>query len=143
MSNFLERINPILLSDPTINIDCGVEMKSVTVLGEKYKITSKIPRKHKDEIVEELYHGVCIPDDAIIWLNPKLEGKNYWRTLIHEVGHATMEANGLRYTNLIGPEIEEIIVESNAKAMYELFRGIIKELIPVCFPTCILLIRLI
>lgn len=104
-----------------------MEVKRVDVLGRKYKISSKPPKKHPHLPME--YMGLCMDDIAQIYLNPNLrEGEEYWTTLFHEIGHAIMYRNGVRFSGAIPLELEEIIVETMASGYYSLMKQMFKEM---------------
>lgn len=104
-----------------------MDVKKIDVLGRKYKITNKIPKKHPD--LPDTYMGLCMDDIGLIYLNKDLrEGEEYWTTLFHELGHAVMYRNGVRFSGAIPLELEEIIVETMASGYYNLFKQMLKEL---------------
>lgn len=105
--------------------------RSVEVLGKKYKITKKFPKeKGKEDINKELqreFMGLFISDKDLIWINPKQSEEDQWRTLFHELGHATMFRNGVRFSGEVPDGLEEIIVETFASVFFECFNKLYPE----------------
>tara|TARA_R110002051_G_scaffold160021_1_gene231481 strand:- start:2514 stop:2879 length:366 start_codon:yes stop_codon:yes gene_type:complete len=105
-------------------------MKKVEILGEIYKVTTKIPTKYREEVDPSLYSGLCFREDKIIWISPTLSGQEFYKTLIHEMGHALLYTNAVFFTGAISPELEEIIVETNSnmvnKFIVSMFKDILK-----------------
>jgi len=102
-------------------------VKKVDILGEKYKVTSRLPSKYRKEVDPSLYSGLCFREDNLIWISPKLEGKNYIKTLIHEMGHGLLMSNAITYTGTISPELEEILVETNSSMVFTFMQQMIKD----------------
>jgi Zn-dependent peptidase ImmA (M78 family) len=96
--------------------------KSVNVLGQKIKVTYKIPTYLSLEEQEEvkLCYGVYLPDYKVIWINKKLPIDVQWSSLFHEIGHAILNRNGLRFSKAIKSDIEEVVVETFGNTYYEL-----------------------
>ena len=103
-----------------------MEVKNVTILGQKYKISKD--NKMPEAILEEL-HGYCDREKSIIWVNPKQSLEHKYRTLFHEMGHGVMYRNGVSFSGMIPIELEEIIVETMASMQYEFTRDFLKGLL--------------
>lgn len=101
-------------------------MRKVRILGEIYRVVRKLPKQFKELDASEFY-GLCFREEKIIWVNPKCEGRDFYRTLIHEMGHALQESNGIVYTGVLDPAVEEILVESNAKMVDCLIHDMLKD----------------
>ena len=99
--------------------------RMISVLGKKYKITKKYPReKGKEDVNKDLqreFMGLFIADKDLIWINPKQSEEDQWRTLFHELGHATMYRNGVRFSGEVPEGLEEIIVETFSSVFFECF----------------------
>lgn len=101
--------------------------RSVNVLGQKYKITHKHPKKYRSEFfskeqLKEWEFGVdgrFFADTRTIWVSPHLSNEDQWRTLFHEIGHAVLIRNGVAYSGSIPSALEEILVETNASVFFE------------------------
>jgi hypothetical protein len=106
-----------------------MQIKKVNVLGATYKIVDKLSRKELDPEYLKGLDGLCNCKDRKIWLNPELQGREKIKTLLHEIGHATMERNGLHYTDLIDMNIEEIIVETMSTSMMDFIEDRVKEML--------------
>ncbi len=104
----------------------NMDVKSVTVLGQKYKITNKIP-KDLDEITADMLFGRCDREKGIIFIHEKLDVEHKYRTLFHEMGHAAMYRNGVAFSGAIPLELEEILVETFASMQYEFLRDFLKK----------------
>lgn len=104
-----------------------MKFKQIDILGKKYKI-KKMPKKYMSG-GEFDYLGICDDRKALIYLNPKLqEGEDYFTTLLHEIGHAIMYRNGVRFNGMIPIELEEIIVETGANVFYGLLKQVLKDI---------------
>ena len=105
-----------------------MESNRLDVLGKRYKVTTKPPKS--DPLIPDNYMGMCMDDIAHIYLNKDLrEGEEYWTTLFHEMVHAVMYRNGIRFTGALPMELEEIIVETMAQAYYTTFKAMLKRLL--------------
>ncbi len=67
--------------------------KSINVLGQKYKVLRKLPKKH--EYLKDQVLGLFVMDDNYIYIDPELEGEKMWRVFFHEMKHAIDFRNGL------------------------------------------------
>lgn len=105
-----------------------MEVKSATILGQKYKVTTKTPKDLDPETAATLY-GCCILDKNLIWINDKLNLEHKYRTLFHEMGHAVMYRNGVSFSGAIPMELEEILVETFASMQYEFMRDFLKGML--------------
>lgn len=105
----------------------GVRVKKVNILGEEYKIVRKLGKKYSESIPVDDYYGLCLREEKLIFINPKLKGKEYYRTLLHEMGHALQEANGMVYTCVLDQNLEEMLVETNAKMAHRYTVDLIKH----------------
>jgi len=106
----------------------NMEVKSASILGQRYKITTKTPKDLTPEMVEGLY-GHCNREEHIIWINEKLSMEQKYRTLFHEMGHSVMYRNGVAFSGAIPMELEEILVETFASMQYEFMRYFIKRML--------------
>ena len=106
-----------------------MDIKKVNVLGANYKIVSKISKKEVDPEYLKALDGMCNCKAKKIWINPELSGGEKIRTILHEIGHATMDRNGIHYTDLIDANLEEIIVETMATSSYDFWTDRIKEIL--------------
>lgn len=105
-----------------------MELKSVKVLGQKYKITSKAPKDLSPEQVQG-YFGTCDREKGSIWLNDRLDTEHKYRTLFHEMGHAVMYRNGVAFSGSVPIELEEILVETFASMQYEFLKEFLKKVL--------------
>lgn len=105
-----------------------MEVKKVNILGMDFKVTSKLAKGDVKEIADQVM-GYCHKEDSRIWINPKYSKEHYWRTLFHEMGHATMYRNGINFSGMIPYELEEILVETFASVFYEFNRDYIKKVL--------------
>jgi Zn-dependent peptidase ImmA (M78 family) len=108
-----------------------MDIKTAKVLGAKYKIVTKIPKKEIDPEYLKGLDGLCNCKAKKIWINPELKGGEKVRTILHEIGHATLERNGMHYTDLLDPNTEEIIVETMATSGYDFWADRLKELLKI------------
>jgi len=106
----------------------NMEVKSASILGQRYKITTKTPKDLTPEMVEGLY-GHCNRENNTIWINDKLSLEQKYRTLFHEMGHSVMYRNGVAFSGAIPMELEEILVETFASMQYEFMRDFIKRML--------------
>jgi len=102
-----------------------MELKSVNILGQKYKITTKNPKGLSKEIIDN-YYGWIDKEKGSIWIKDTLTNEHKFRTLFHEMGHGVFYRNGINFSGLIPAELEEIIVETFASVMYEFMTDYIK-----------------
>ena len=103
-----------------------MEVKSVNILGQKYKLTFKAPKDLTPEQAEG-YFGVCYRDKSLIWISQKLDIEHRYRTLFHEMGHGVMYRSGVSFSGAIPLELEEIIVETFSSMQYEFLRDFLKK----------------
>lgn len=103
-----------------------MDVKSVSVLGQKYKITSRPPKELTPE-QSEGYFGICMRDKSLIWIHDKLDIEHKYRTLFHEMGHAAVYRSGISFSGAIPMELEEILVEVFANVQYEFMRDFLKK----------------
>jgi len=94
--------------------------KKISVLGRKHTVTTRIDRKLPKEVARD-YDGLFHGSTGKIWVNPRQNDENQWRTLFHEIGHAIMYRNGLRFSDLVDERVEEVIVETFGNVYFELF----------------------
>ena len=102
-----------------------MEVKSVQILGQKYKITTKNPKGMTDDMAEN-YYGWIEKEKGSIWIKGNLSLEHKYRTLMHEMGHGVFYRNGINFSGMIPAELEEIIVETFASMQYEFMRDFIK-----------------
>jgi len=105
-----------------------MEVKSVNVLGQKYKVTTRPAKEMPAEMVEAL-EGNCDRYASRIWINQRSTVEQYYRNLFHEIGHAAMYRNGVAFSGMVPHELEEILVETFASANYEFMRDWIKGML--------------
>jgi Zn-dependent peptidase ImmA (M78 family) len=103
-----------------------MEIKNVSILGQKYKLTLKAPKEYSQEQIES-YYGTCQRDKSIIWINEKLDIEQRYRTLFQEMGHGLMYRSGVSFSGVVPLELEEIIVETFASMQYEFLRDFLKQ----------------
>ena len=105
-----------------------MDIKKVNVLGQRYRVTTKNPKGMPSEMLESHY-GICDRESNSIWINEKLNTEHKYRTLFHEMGHATFYRSGISFSGAIPMELEEIIVEVFASQQYEFMEEFIKGLL--------------
>jgi len=105
-----------------------MEVKSVQILGQKYKVTIKTPKGVDKDLLDQLY-GYIDKEKEYIWINEKLNNEHFYRTLFHEMGHGVFYRNGINFSGMIPSELEEIIVETFASMQYEFMRDYLKGLL--------------
>lgn len=105
-----------------------MDLKHINILGQKYRVTTKTPKGMPAELLENHY-GICDRESNSIWINEKLNSEHKYRTLFHEMGHATFYRSGISFSGAIPMELEEIIVEVFASQQYEFLRDLIKGLV--------------
>ena len=97
---------------------------SVTVLGFKFKIVTKLPRKLPEATAREInlegLYGCFLPNEGIIYINKSLNDEQQLRTLLHELTHAIVHRSGLRFTLSWSEDLEEILCEAMANTIYEI-----------------------
>lgn len=83
--------------------------RSILIFGQKYvlKADSKLPTRHLD--------GECCKETHTITYDPTLKGDKLAETILHEMFHAVFEEVSL--AQAISPELEEICVDTMAKAV--------------------------
>lgn len=106
-----------------------MDWKSVSVLGQKYKITLKEPEEAKEAreqggLILGLFDGMA----SEIYINPKQDVVNKYRTLFHEMGHAVIHRSGLQGSGAVPMELEEMIVETMSNMQYEFLREFLKRM---------------
>lgn len=104
-----------------------MELKRVDVLGKKYRVTRKFPSELSDYREEDLM-GQCFDAKQVLFVNKEMSGEHYWTTLFHEIGHAVMYRNGLRFCGVFPSHLEEIVVETFSAVNYELTKKILAEI---------------
>ena len=104
-----------------------MDVKKVSILGQKYKISTKTPKGMSDEMAEN-YYGWIEKDKGHIWIRKDLTLEQQYRTLMHEMGHGVFYRNGINFSGMIPGELEEIIVETFSSMQYEFLRDFIKGL---------------
>jgi len=90
---------------------------SVSILGMKYKVTNKIPKEHAQYNGSD---GLFIGDKHLIYINDAMSEEMQWRAFYHEFIHAIQYRSGISFTG-ISSEILEIMAETGASAIYELY----------------------
>ena len=105
-----------------------MDLKYTTILGQKYKISTKTPKDISPETLDQ-YHGYCQREKNFIWINDRLDMEHKYRTLFHEMGHAVMYRNGVTFSGAIPIEMEEILVETFASMQYEFMRDFLKGML--------------
>jgi hypothetical protein len=106
----------------------NMDVKSATILGQKFKVTTKLPKDTPPEMMEGVY-GTCDRITHTIWINERLSLEHKMRTLFHEMGHAVMYRNGVAFSGSIPIELEEILVETFASMQYEFMRDYLKGML--------------
>ena len=102
-------------------------VKSVNILGQKIKVTTKTPRE-LDQDTARLYYGHFDREKALIWINKDIKTNEVkFRTLFHEMGHVAFQRSGVSFSGAIPMELEEILVEVNANVFYEFMADLIKD----------------
>ena len=105
-----------------------MDIKKVDILGQRYKVSTKTPKGLTPEMVEAHY-GHCDREASVIWINGKLNAEHKYRTLFHEMGHATFYRSGVSFSGAVPHELEEILVEVFASQQYEFMREYVKGLL--------------
>lgn len=105
-----------------------MDIKSVDILGKRYRVDTKNPKGLSPEILDN-YYGWIEKDKGYIWIKDTLTEEHKFRTLFHEMGHGVFYRNGMSFSGLIPLEVEEIIVETFASMQYEFTRDFIKGLL--------------
>ena len=59
--------------------------RSVTIMGKKYKIIKRLPKKIQEQFQHLDLHGCFIPNDNLIYVNTKLPYESQLHTLIQLV----------------------------------------------------------
>lgn len=97
--------------------------ESICIFGTKYKIVYE-DLSSKDAL------GLCDTSKKTIFICSKSKchrrNKEVLHTLLHEIGHALIEETSLGQTGLT-PEVEEIIVNSYATILTQLFNIKLKK----------------
>lgn len=104
--------------------------KKVSVLGRKHVVKKSLPKdlpKTVKDAMNRDFDGLFYGAKAEIWINPKQDLEAQWRTMFHEVGHAIMYRNGLRFSDLVDERVEEVIVETFGNVFFELFDSMYPE----------------
>ena len=102
--------------------------KTVTILGLKHKIITK-PNKKVEAILKEggddynLY-GLYMGETNTIYINPTKSKEMQWRTLLHECFHALITRNGIRFTCMLDPQVEELLAETGSNCYFEIIEEI-------------------
>ena len=104
-----------------------MNIKKVDILGQKFKVTHK--NKGVSQEMVDTHYGTCNREEHTIWINEKLSTEHKYRTLFHEMGHATFYRSGVSFSGAIPMELEEILVEVFSSQQYEFMRDFIKELL--------------
>lgn len=86
----------------------------VQILGHKYKV-----QHIANMISDHEKMGEADFDAQTLSIDAGLDGKDYWHTLIHEVGHVVFLRSALYHA--VDDELEEIIVEQIGRAIVENF----------------------
>lgn len=92
--------------------------KKLDIMGLTFKIVHK-PLDPDDK----KYHGLCCMEKKVIYINPEQSKEDMWRTLFHEMGHATLLRNGFRFSSILDNDTEEILVETYANVIFENFNN--------------------
>ncbi len=96
--------------------------KEIVILGEKWRI-----KFCKKTFKSQDYYGVCYRDKRLIVINPDLDLMEQYKTLWHEIGHALFTRNGVTFSGGVSAEMEEIIVETYANLIQDIFfNGVLK-----------------
>ena len=105
-------------------------MKDVVVLGQKYKIIRKLPtelvKAMRREGEECNFVALFMGQEKKIYVDPHVSNEEFWRALMHEMGHGVMYRNGVHFSGAVPVELEEIIVETFASAFYEFTTSMVK-----------------
>ena len=105
--------------------------KSYDVFGLKIKVTDKFDYNWvngSEPFSIDQLQGLYIPQERTIWINPRLNMEEKWRTFYHEVGHALMFRMALPYGDELSNGLHEMIVEGYGNFMYEKFHCEIEKL---------------
>lgn len=94
-------------------------VKSIKILGMKYKITNKMPDVLKTIPDGNVIYGYIDHITKTIWINTEYSNEEQWRAFWHEVLHGAMRRNGVAFSGLIEQGLEEILVETFASVIYE------------------------
>ena len=92
-------------------------MKTITILGQKYKIVDK---SMEDQL------GECDPDKRVLSIDPKQNDDQYASSTLHEIIHASLYISGLSF--ILEEKLEEAVVRAVEHALHPLvtFRKPIK-----------------
>lgn len=93
-------------------------IKSLLICGVKYQVKY-------ESLGGQGIDGYCNGRDKVIVIDKDVtkNHKDFYETILHEMSHAVFEESSLRQTS-IDPDLEEIIVDQIAKAIYlNLLRG--------------------
>lgn len=105
-----------------------MNIKSVMVLGQKVKVTTRTPKELVESGTSLMYMGHYDGEANLIWINKDIgDNESKMRTLFHEIGHVTMQRSGVTFSGAVSRELEEILVETNANVFYEFMSKIIKD----------------
>lgn len=102
-----------------------MDITSVVILGQKYKISKKAPNGE----VSDAFYGWIEFEKNKIWISDRLSLEHRLRTLFHEMGHGVFYRNGVKFSGMIPVELEEILVETFASMQYEFLKDLIKRLL--------------
>jgi hypothetical protein len=105
-----------------------MKFKKINVMGQEYKITTKVPNDIPLELLQH-YYGRCDREKMEIWIKDSLSNEQKYRTLFHELGHAVFARSGVLYSGAVNHELEEILVEVFGNHQYEFMRDYIKGLL--------------
>lgn len=105
-----------------------MNIKKVDIMGLKVKVTTKTPKELLITDTAKLYYGHYDRESNHIWINKDIgNNETRYRTLFHEMGHATFQRSGVSFSGAIPMELEEILVETNANVFYEFMANFIKD----------------
>jgi hypothetical protein len=93
--------------------------KSVSILGQKYKVVKKIPKDHKDKYRENDLFGFFDGFDNFIYVNHNYSPEIVMRSFLHECKHAQQYRSGLMFAG-ISMEMLEIDAETSSSFIFEL-----------------------
>lgn len=91
--------------------------KEFYIKGKLWRIEYKWNLRMGDMRVD----GMCEPSERIIYIDRILSKEEKWATFLHELGHAIVHEAHLNEHGGLDGFAEEVVVESYAQALGELF----------------------
>ena len=93
--------------------------KSINVLGQKYKVITKLPKNHERKSDESDLMGLFDGFEKFIYVNTKHGEEITKRSFLHEFYHAVQYRNGAMFDGT-SMQILERDAETTSNAIYEL-----------------------